>query len=135
MVSDGGDNCSQRNFKEVMQRVQESRATVYTVGVFAADDPDRNPHVLERMARVSGGESFLPETLDEITPICRKIAKDIRNRYTIGYIPAHGSEKAALRKIHLVATSPNREKLIVRTRTSYLLPAGGARARYSEPAK
>src|SRR5713101_5313006 len=65
VVSDGGDNCSQRNFKEVMQRAQESRATVYTVGVFAADDPDRNPHVLERMARVSGGESFLPETLDE----------------------------------------------------------------------
>src|SRR6266851_8593717 len=60
VVSDGGDNCSQRNFKEVMQRVQESRATVYTVGVFAADDPDRNPHVLERMAKVSGGESFLP---------------------------------------------------------------------------
>jgi Ca-activated chloride channel family protein len=135
VVSDGGDNCSRRNFKEVMQLVQESRATLYTVGIFAPDDPDRNPHVLERMASVSGGESFLPDKLAEITPICKKIAHDIRNRYTIGYIPVHTSDRAALRKIRLVATAPDRGKLVVRTRTSYLLPAGNARARTSEPVK
>ena len=135
VVSDGGDNCSQRNFKEVMQLVQQSRATVYTVGIFAPDDPERNPHVLERIARVSGGESFLPEKLDEVTPICRKIAKDIRNRYTIGYIPVRTNDKGELRKIRVLATSPDRGKLFVRTRTSYELPAGGARARYSEPVK
>jgi Ca-activated chloride channel homolog len=135
VVSDGGDNCSRRKFKEVMQQVQESRATVYTVGIFARDDPDRNPQVLERMSKVSGGESFLPQDLDEIAPICRKIAKDIRNRYTIGYIPVHANDKAALRKIRLVAASPDHGKLIVRTRTSYMLPAGTGRARYSEPRK
>jgi Ca-activated chloride channel homolog len=135
LVSDGGDNCSRHTFKEVMQLVQESRATVYTVGIFSPDDPDRNPHVLARMASVSGGESFLPDKLDEIIPICKKIAKDIRNRYTIGYIPLHNSDKAALRKIRVVATAPDRGKLVVRTRTSYMLPAGNSRARYAEPVK
>ncbi len=135
VVSDGGDNVSTHSLKELMKLVQESRATIYTVGIFEPDDPDRNPQVLERIARVSGGESFLPKGLDEVVPICRQIAKDIRNRYTIGYIPDHGGSKSALRKIHVVATAPDRGKLVVRTRTSYLLPAANARARYAEPGK
>ena len=69
VVSDGGDNVSQHTLKELMQLVQEPRATIYTVGIFAPDDSDRNPQVLERIARVSGGESFLPSGLDEVAPI------------------------------------------------------------------
>ena len=128
VVSDGGDNVSKHTLKELMQLVQESRATTYTIGIFAPDDPDRNPQVLERIARVSGGECFFPSELDQVAPICRQIAKDIRNRYTIGYIPDHGSNKAVLRKIHVVATASDRGKLVVRTRTSYLLPGGNSRA-------
>jgi Ca-activated chloride channel family protein len=123
LVSDGGDNCSKRNLTEVLRLIQESRATLYTVGIFDADDTDSNPRVLARMAKISGGESFLPDKLDEIIPICTKIAKDIRSRYTIGYTPARSGDDGALRKIHVVATSPDRGKLIVRTRSSYLLPA------------
>ena len=141
VVSDGGDNVSTHRLKELMQLVQESHATIYTVGIFGADDPDSNPRVLERISRISGGESFLPKELDEIIPICRKIAKDIRNRYTIGYTPVRSGDRAALRKIHVVATAPDRGKFLVRTRTSYLLPARitgasdrGAPAR-SEPLK
>jgi Ca-activated chloride channel homolog len=122
IVSDGGDNVSKHTLKELMVLIQESRATIYTVGIFAPDDPDRNPGVLERIARISGGESFLPSGLDEVVPICRQIARDIRNRYMIGYIPVHSGDKAALRKIHIVAKAPDRGKLVVRTRTSYWLP-------------
>jgi Ca-activated chloride channel family protein len=135
VVSDGGDNISTHTLKELMELILESHATLYTVGICAPDDPDRNPHVLERMARVSGGECFLPGSPDEVDSICRQIAKDIRNRYTIGYIPVHGGNKSALRKIHVVATAPDTGKLVVRTRTSYLLPAGEARARYAGPVK
>jgi Ca-activated chloride channel family protein len=123
IVSDGGDNISRHTLKEVMLLIQESRATIYTVGIFASDDPDRNPRVLERIAKISGGESFFPHGLDEVVPICRQIANDIRHRYTVGYIPVHGGNKTALRKIHIVARAADRGKLVVRTRTSYWLPA------------
>jgi Ca-activated chloride channel family protein len=125
IVSDGGDNVSKHTLKEVMLLIQESRATIYTVGIFAPDDPDRNPRVLERIAKISGGESFFPRGLDEVVPICRQIANDIRHRYTIGYIPVHAGNKTALRKIHVMARAPDRGKLVVRTRTSYWLPAPG----------
>jgi Ca-activated chloride channel family protein len=124
VVSDGGDNRSHRKFEELMQLIEMSRATVYTIGIFAVDDADRNPKVLQRMARVSGGESFLPDNLDEIEPICKKIASDIRKRYTIGYIPVHAGGKA-LHRIRIEAIATDRGKLTVRARTSYILPQPG----------
>jgi hypothetical protein len=56
--------------------------------------------------------------------ICRLIAKDIRNRYTIGYVPARSGDKGSLRKIKIVARQSDGHKLTVRTRTSYFLPDG-----------
>jgi VWFA-related protein len=122
VISDGGDNCSTHNFKEVMQLIEESATTVYTVGIFDPADPDRNPGVLKHIASVSGGESFLPGEQEPILPICQKIARDIRSRYTIGYVPVRTSDKGANRKIHVIASSPDHRKLIVRTRTAYRLP-------------
>ena len=122
VVSDGGDNCSNSTFKDVMRLIEESAATIYTVGISDPEDPDRNPGVLKRIASVSGGECFLPGELDPILPICQKIAKDIRSRYTIGYLPLRTNDKGADRKIRVAATSPEYKKLIVRTRTSYRLP-------------
>jgi Ca-activated chloride channel family protein len=122
VVSDGGDNISEHTFKEVATLIQESRATIYTVGIFDADDSDRNPDVLKHIADLSGGERFLPNSLDQIVPICQKIAKDIRNRYTIGYVPVRRDNKSALRKIRVVTVAPDGEKLIVRTRASYVMP-------------
>jgi Ca-activated chloride channel homolog len=136
VVSDGGDNRSHTTFNELMRLVEISRATVYTIGIIAVDDADRNPKVLHRIAKVSGGESFLPDNLDEITPICRKIASDIRQRYTLGYIPVHTGEKAAFHKIRIEATAPEHGKLTVRARTSYVLPLPGeGYSRHTEPVR
>jgi Ca-activated chloride channel homolog len=122
VISDGGDTYSTHKFKDVMRLIEESAATVYTVGIFDPDDPDRNPGVLKQIASVSGGESFFPGELAEILPICQKIAKDIRNRYTLGYIPVRTSDKGADRKIRVSASSAENKKLMVRTRTTYRLP-------------
>lgn len=122
LVSDGGDNNSTHGSEEVMRIVRESRATIYTIGIFDADDRDRNPELLRRLARVSGGESFFPEHLSEVIGICRRIAGDIRTQYTIGYVPIRSGEQGSQRKIRVSASGPSGHKLVVRTRTSYFLP-------------
>ncbi|HMC60582.1 MAG TPA: VWA domain-containing protein [Candidatus Solibacter sp.] len=122
VVSDGGDNRSKLTLPGVMKLIQESHATIYAIGIYDRDDTDHNPEVLKRMANAGGGEWFLPQLLDQIGPICRKIAKDIRNRYTIGYIPDRNGNQAAIRKIKVDTSAQGHEKLIVRTRTSYSLP-------------
>ena len=117
VISDGGDNVSKHTLPQVMNDLLNSMATVYTVGIFDEDDPERNPGVLEKLAHVSGGTVFFPKQLDQVIPICKQIAKDIRTRYTIGYIPS--SEGKPVRHIKVTAAAPGHENLNVRTRTSY----------------
>jgi Ca-activated chloride channel homolog len=123
VISDGGDNASSHQFKDVLEAVQTTRATLYTVGVFDSEDPDRNPGLLRRLAAISGGIAYIPEHLEELEEICRGIAKDIRNRYSIGYVPVRVSDKSALRTIKVSVTDAGNEKFVIHARTSYLLPA------------
>ena len=122
LVSDGGDNSSTHTSDEVMRLVRESRATIYTIGIFDVEDHDRNPAVLKRLAQVSGGEAFFPDQLSEIAAVCQQIASDIRTRYTMGYTPVRTSDQGALRKIKVVVATPGGRKPVVHTRTTYELP-------------
>jgi Ca-activated chloride channel homolog len=119
LISDGGDNISSHTRKDVEHKVQQSLATIYTVGIFDNDDPDKNPDVLKWLANVSGGVSYFPEKLDDIVPVCQKIAKDIRTRYAISYVPAEG-KPGTLRHIKIAVNDPERGKLVARTRTQYV---------------
>jgi VWFA-related protein len=121
VVSDGGDTASTHTLAHVMQAIEESDVTVYTIGIYDEDDPDNNPDVLRRIAHVSGGECFLLKKAEDIIPTSKKIAEDIRKRYTIGYVPERGGG-AAIRKIKVTAASPDHGHLLVRTRTSYINP-------------
>jgi len=123
VFSDGGDNASERTFREVLKKASQSTATIYTIGLFDAQDADRNPNILKQLARVTGGEAFLPNALSEVVAICRQIAHDLRNRYTLGYTPSHENGEPGYRTIQVTAAAPDRKKLSVRTRTGYLIPA------------
>ncbi len=120
VISDGGDNHSTHTLQEVMKDVLSSLVTIYTVGIYDEDDPEKNEGVLQKLAHVSGGVFYHPQNLEDIVPICRQIAKDVRTRYTIGYVPA--VEGKTVRHIKVVATSPDHPKLLVRNRTSYVFP-------------
>ncbi len=134
LISDGGDNISVHKFRDVIHDVLSNIDTIYAIGIFDEDDPERNPHVLEQLAHISGGEVFFPKKLEEVGPICQQIAKDIRTRYTIGYIPNEENGKPGERRnIKVVASSPNHEKLIVRTRTSYLFSPDQAEGANGKP--
>ena len=122
LVSDGGDNSSVHVADDVMHKVLESRATIYTIGIIDEENADRNPALLRRIAQISGGEAYFPKLLTEVMGISLQIANDIRARYTIGYVPVRSSERGSLRKIHVIASTPNGHKLVVHTRTGYALP-------------
>lgn len=118
VISDGGDNHSQHKLEDVMTEVLTSAATIYTIGIYDEDDPEKNEGVLRKLAQLSGGVFYHPGTLDEIAPICRQIAKDIRSRYTIGYVPS--IQGKMVRHLKVAASAADHETLIVRTRTSYV---------------
>ena len=122
VITDGGDNASVHNFKDVLAAVERTRAILYTIGVFDLEDPDRNPSLLRRLAGISGGVAYLPADLSELPEICRGIAKDIRSRYSIGYVPVRVDNRSALRTIRVSVVGAGNQKLEIHARTSYVLP-------------
>ena len=122
VISDGGDNASKHNLAQIMAMAGQSDAIIYTIGVFDENDPDRNPHALHQLAKATGGEAFLPGSVKEIFPICRQIARDIRNQYSIAYLPTNGKRDGTYRVIQVHAGTPDRGRLLVRTRAGYYAP-------------
>jgi len=123
VVSDGGDNASQHKLAEITALVAQSNAIIYTIGIFDDEDPDRNPGVLKRLAKETGGEAFLPELLSDVTPICERIARDIRNQYTIAYNPTNKKRDGTYRAVLVKANAPDHRRLTVRTRNGYVAPS------------
>ena len=66
VISDGGDNASEATLERVLARARESNAAIYTIGIFDADDMDKNPGVLKSLAHTTGGERFLPRSPGEL---------------------------------------------------------------------
>lgn len=120
VISDGGDNASAHSLAQVLKRAETSSALIYTIGIFDPDDPDRNPAALRRLAQFTGGEAFFPAQLSDTVEICRQIAHDIRNQYTIGYVSTNTAQTGALRTIRVTAMAPGHGRLVVRTRSGYI---------------
>ena len=123
VVSDGGDNTSKRSLAQLMSMVNQSNAVIYTMGIFDETDEDRNPHVLKQVAGASGGQAFFPKTLQEILPICERIARDIRSQYTMTFVPTNKKEDGTYRAIDVKVRDPSEgRRLSVITRAGYSAP-------------
>jgi VWFA-related protein len=120
VISDGGDNASETTRVQLMRSAEESHTTIYTIGIYNPEDRETNPGFLRRLATLSGGEAYFPTSLTSLGEVSGKIAEDIRSRYTIGYVPFDTRLDGTIRKLRVVATAFNRDKLAVRTRTHYI---------------
>ena len=130
VVTDGDDDASEKSFEDTMKAAEESNATIYAIGVFSEDDLKNDKKmvrhskkVLIELAEATGGQAFSRKSLDEVTPICEQVAREIRNQYTIGYYPVNTARDGTFRPVLVKVIPPNgRGKLSVRTRTGYFAP-------------
>ena len=119
VVSDGGDNVSMHKRAETIDLVERSAASIFTIGLFNEGEYDADPGILRQFAKISGGEAFLPKNLDGVSDACHRIAKEIRTRCTIGYLPPLQNGSEPLRHIQVKVLAPDRNGLTALTRTSY----------------
>ncbi|MGO4880446.1 MAG: VWA domain-containing protein [Bryobacteraceae bacterium] len=118
VISDGGDNASHHTQRQMLDMVEQSVATIYTIGLFTHGDLDQNPGILKKLAKITGGIAYFPDSADGLTDVCKSIAKDIRTRYTIGYDPP-AENGGPLRRVRVHVSAPGRGGLTARTRLSY----------------
>lgn len=120
LVSDGGDNASTMTREHVLASAQASNAVIYTVAVIDPMETEANPGFLRRLSEASGGESFEPHKVADVSSVLQKVAHDIRNMYTVGYVPSVVARKEELRRVTVAVTLPTGRKAMVRTRRAYL---------------
>jgi Ca-activated chloride channel family protein len=129
VVSDGDDNASTAKLDEVVKQVRDSDATIYTV---ALEDPlirDGNPKLLRRLARETGGESYHPRRLEDVPAAFERIARDIRNAYTLAYVPTRGDGETGgrRRQVKVYVRGKDGQALSVRSRDGYVEKTGETR--------
>jgi Ca-activated chloride channel homolog len=127
IVSDGGDNASTATREQVLANAQASNAVIYTIALVDPMDPEADPGFLSQLSEATGGVAFRPKNAGDIDEVLQRVARDIRNMYTIGYVPSHADvrrgAKDDLRRVTVDVRLPTGQKLPVRTRRAYLAGA------------
>jgi VWFA-related protein len=119
IIGDGGDNESRVTFDDMLRRAQASNAMIYTVTLVDPLDREARPERMEQLASATGGAAFEPRSRHEVSSVLQRVAADIRHTYTIGYTPDRPADDT-FRRIRVVVTPPDRNRVTVRTRTGYL---------------
>jgi Ca-activated chloride channel homolog len=121
VISDGGDNASRLTLEDTLQRVRASDATIYTVALIDPLLKGGDTKLLRRLARSTGGESFQPRRVEDVPDAFERISKDIRNAYTLAYVPTKSTvtEGPRRRTVRVYVRSQDGRVLSVRTRDGY----------------
>jgi VWFA-related protein len=123
VLSDGGDNASTTTLKEMLFLAEQSSATIYCIGIYDPNASDRDPGVLKKIAKVTGGEAFFPDRPSDLREVWPRIAGSIRGQYTIGYNSSNSTRDGSYRKVKITAVDKRGKPLNVRTRPGYFAPS------------
>lgn len=121
VVSDGGDNASTATFDDILHSTQISNVAIYTIVVVDPLQRDAKPNRLRQLAEWTGGEAFRPRGVSEVVSALARIARDIRNTYTIGFMPPDTRRDGRTHRVRVVVDAPGHRALSVRTRQGYAL--------------
>jgi Ca-activated chloride channel homolog len=125
VVTDGEDNMSRHKLSEVVETAEHANAVIYTIGLLGGSDTrrterNRAKRALVEMSEATGGVAFFPEEVADTESICKQIAHDLRNQYTLAYYPTNEKRDGTFRTVRVEVTPPHgRGRVTVRTRSGY----------------
>jgi len=119
IISDGGDNASHLKYSQVLAQARQSQALIYAIALLGASGEEENPKILQRLCKDTGGIAYFPGPRDTVAGVSEVIARDLREQYTLGYVPQAINGANSFRKIEVKITAPGHGRLHVRTRPGY----------------
>jgi Ca-activated chloride channel family protein len=131
IISDGGDNNSRYNERDIKRLVREADTQLYSIGIF---DPFEyrsrtveelnGPSLLTEVTELTGGRAFTVANVNELPDIATKIGSELRNQYILGYRPSNNSHDARWRKIKVKMRAPKGlPPLSIYAKTGYYAPS------------
>jgi Ca-activated chloride channel family protein len=119
VVSDGIDNRSRYNNRQIREAIRESDVQLYLIGNYGDGS-------LRELAESTGGRSLSPRSRAyELGNICNEIVKNLKNQYLIGYRSTNEARDGKERQVRVKLNAPGNLKLNIRHRMNYIAPGGG----------
>jgi Ca-activated chloride channel homolog len=117
VISDGDDNLSRHTRSEAIELAQRFSVVIYTISTstqwiqLSQTDryklADRKVHltegdkILQDLAEETGGRAFFPYHVDDLDQSFQDIGDELRNQYSIAYIPTNASLDGRYHKIRI----------------------------------
>ena len=123
LISDGKENSSQTSQADILELAQKNDVTIYTISTtpanFGSPDQERGEKILRKLSEETGGKSFFPLKIDDITNSFEAIREELRSQYQIGYRPTNNKADGTFRKVRVDLTD---KRFKARTRAGYYMP-------------
>ena len=128
IISDGGDNHSRYDAKEIKKLVQEADVEIYAIGIFDSIfktyEEWAGKRLLTEISEETGGRTVTVDDLGKLPEIAAMISRELRNQYVLGYRPKNFGRDGLWRKIKVQLTrSLNDSPLQIYYRRGYQAPA------------
>ncbi|MDX6498182.1 MAG: hypothetical protein QOG23_1442 [Blastocatellia bacterium] len=111
LLSDGQDTFSKNKMSAAVDRAVRDDVVIYGIGIgdkaFGV-----NKDGLRKLTERTGGRSFFPTTVGELTGILAEIGLELRTQYSITYSPPNGQGSSG--KIRIEIVNPDLRKAEVR---------------------
>ena len=137
LISDGEDNLSTHTRGDAIEMAQRTSVVIYTISTstewvsLSQTDPskmgDRKYHltdgdkILEELAEETGGRAFFPYHVDDLDQSFQDIGDELRNQYSIAYLPTNYVLDGRYHKIRIEV--PEHKGYQVRARRGYFARA------------
>jgi len=120
VLSDGEDNASEHSEDEMIDRARASNAIVYTVSnANRRQGLGGDAGVLRKLAEVTGGVAYFPDTDEDVVESFDRVATNIRRGYLIGYVSANAAHDGTYRRVKVAVRASGQKNLRVRSRDGY----------------
>ncbi|MBI4473646.1 MAG: VWA domain-containing protein [Acidobacteria bacterium] len=106
LITDGVDNVSEKTLEQTVEKVKRDKVAIYVVGLLSLSGGLKAEESLIRIAEASGGRAYFPENVEEARATMERIARDLREQYTLGYFPSNAVRDGAWRSVRVEITPP-----------------------------
>lgn len=123
ILSDGEDNQSTYSRDQALEMAQKADVVIYTISTSAVQGgrPDtRGDRILKYFSEETGGATFFPFQVTDLSQSFENIANELRHQYNILYRPEPLKTDGSYQTVEVRV--PGQRNLVVRARKGYYAP-------------